>query len=94
MPYPNDWYSKRVVTCADPFNIPDYGFTAAEMTVARAITAAHEIGHSLHVDHTLNCENLMFFIDITGLPSRGMIDIRPLPAFFASDEASQIQLRP
>jgi hypothetical protein len=36
----------------------------------------------------------MFYIEIPGLPSRGMIDIRPLPAFFASVEASQIQLRP
>jgi hypothetical protein len=94
VPYPNDWYSKRVVTCADPFNILDYGFTAAEMTGARAITAAHEVGHALHIDHTLACGDLMFYIDIPGLPSRGMIDIRPLAAFFASDEINQIQLRP
>jgi hypothetical protein len=94
VPYPGDWYSKRTVTCADQVNLVDYGVTDAEMQAAKPITGAHELGHSLHIDHTLVCGNLMFAFNIPPFPSIGMIDIQPLPIFFSPDEASQIQLRP
>jgi len=94
VPYPGDWYSKRVITCADTADILDYGFTDTEMHVARAIVGAHELGHSLHINHTLNCGNLMFQFNVPGFQPLGMIDIRPLPIFFSSDEADQIQLHP
>jgi hypothetical protein len=94
VPYPDDWYSKRTVTCADTTNLVDYGLTDAEMHAARPITGAHELGHSVHIDHTLICGNLMFSFNRPPFPSRGLIDIRPLPVYFSSDETSQIQLRP
>jgi hypothetical protein len=94
VPYSDDWYSKRMVTCADQANLVDYGVTDAEMHAARLITGAHELGHSLHIDHTVVCGNLMFAFNMPPFPSVGMIDIRPFPIFFSSDEASQIQLRP
>jgi hypothetical protein len=72
----------------------DYGVTDAEMQAAKPITGAHELGHSLHIDHTLVCGNLMFAFNMPPFPSIGMIDIQPLPIFFSPDEASQIQLRP
>jgi hypothetical protein len=89
-----DWYSKRTGTCADMTSILDYGVTDAEMQASRAIVGAHELGHSLHIDHTLICGDLMFGVNIPPLPSVGLMDIEPLPVFFSSDEISQIQLRP
>ncbi len=94
VPYPGDWYSERAVTCTDLVNLVDYGFTDTEMQVARPIIGAHELGHSLHIDHTLICGNLMFTINAPPLPSLSVMDIRPLPVFFSPDESSQIQLRP
>lgn len=94
VPYPGDWYSQRVVTCADTTNILDYGFTNDEMLVARGIVGAHEMGHSLHIDHTLDCGNLMFDFSVQNFPHVGMIDIHPLPIFYSGDETAQIQLHP
>lgn len=90
----SDWYSKRVGTCGSMSSIIPYGFPDAEMQAARSIVGAHELGHSLHIDHTFVCGNLMFDFGIVGIGEVTMIDIRPLPAYFASDEIAQIQLHP
>jgi len=99
VPNPGDWYSQRTVTCGNPVELLDYGLSPAEMQVARTITGAHELGHSLHIDHTATCGNLMYASvgnphATPPVPARSFIDIAPLPAYFSTDEIDQIQIRP
>ncbi|HEV7242874.1 MAG TPA: hypothetical protein VGQ36_26850 [Thermoanaerobaculia bacterium] len=90
--YQGEHYSSPYAFCSPPNVMQPNGFSQPEMNLLRAAVAAHEIGHGMHMDHSIACRELMFGAMWFGA-ERGMSDIHPLPTTYSPSERSQIRLR-